>query len=79
MTRDEQLRQLERLVEVKPGTLHGTEELADLPDWDSLTQVNFVLIVERATGVRPSVTKLAKCSTVQDLLDVFDGAQPVSR
>ncbi|MBI3821290.1 MAG: acyl carrier protein [Planctomycetes bacterium] len=73
MSRAELLQQLEKLVEVKAGTLQGPEELAALPGWDSLTQVNFILVVERATGIRPSVTRVAECRTVQDLLDLFDG------
>ena len=76
MTRDELLRQLENLVEVKPGTLRGPEELAALPGWDSLTQVSFVVIVERAIGVRPSVKQMADCRTVQDLVDIFEKKSP---
>ena len=72
MTRDDLLRQLESLVEVKTGTLQGPEELSALPGWDSLTQVSFIVVVERATGVRPTATQMADCRTVQDLLNIFE-------
>jgi acyl carrier protein len=72
MTRQELLCQLERLVEVQPGTLHEAEELSNLPGWDSLTQVHFVVVVERATHVRPSLKQVADCRTVQDLVNIFE-------
>jgi acyl carrier protein len=76
MKRDELLRQLESLVEVKPGTLRGPEELSALPGWDSLTQVSFVVIVERAIGIKPTVKQMADCRTVQDLVDIFEKKAP---
>ncbi|MBM3993119.1 MAG: acyl carrier protein [Planctomycetes bacterium] len=75
MTRAELLQHLEKLVEAQPGTLTGPEELAALAGWDSLTQVNYVLVVERATGIRPSASRVAACRTVQDLIDLFDASK----
>jgi acyl carrier protein len=72
MTHDELLRQLEGMVEVKSGTLRGPEELSALPGWDSLTQVNFIVVVERAAGIRPTATQVANCMTVQDLVNIFE-------
>lgn len=78
MTRAELVLQLEKLVEAPTGTLTGPEELSALPGWDSLTQVNFVLVVERATGIRPSASRVAACRTVQDLINLFDEGKPAS-
>ncbi len=71
MTRETMLAQLEALVEVGPGTLHGPDELSGLPGWDSLTQLTFVVQVERATGTRVPPSKVAECRTVDDLLALF--------
>jgi hypothetical protein len=71
MTRDDLLRELEGLIEVQPGTLHGPEELASLPGWDSMVHLDFVVSAERATGRRPSLRYIANCRTVEDLLSLF--------
>jgi len=71
VTRASMLENLERLVEVAPGTLHGPEELGALPGWDSLTQLTFVVQTERATGTRVATTAVAECTTVNDLLALF--------
>jgi acyl carrier protein len=68
MTREEMLGQLERMVEAAPGTLRGPEQLVELPGWDSLTQLEFVVRVERATGVRVTAVRVAACRTVDELL-----------
>lgn len=72
MTREEWLAQLERRLEVKPGSLRGSEELASFPAWDSLTLTDLSIFVERAHGVRLSVKRLSECVTVQDLINVVD-------
>ena len=71
MTREQLLRQLEQTAEAKSGTLNGPEELAALPGWDSLTQLTFIVQVERATGVRADAARVAGCRTVDDLLALF--------
>jgi hypothetical protein len=72
MTRENLLAQLERIVEVAPGTLQGSEELGALPGWDSLTQLTFIVRAERATGVRALAAHVAECRSVNDLLGLFE-------
>ena len=76
MTRTELLRMLETLAEVPPGTLSGPEELAGLAGWDSLTQVTFVMNLERSAGIRLSAARVGNCRTVQDLLALVDAVKP---
>jgi acyl carrier protein len=72
MTREKLLSEFERMVEVTPGTLRGPEELAGLPGWDSMTQLTFVVHVERALGVRVPTAQVAECRTVHDLLALVE-------
>ena len=71
MTRAELLRELETLLEAKPGSLQGPEELAALPGWDSMTLMTLIAFADRSLGVRLSVKQTAECRTVQDLVDLF--------
>jgi acyl carrier protein len=72
MTRENLLREIERMVEVAPGTLRGPEELGGLPGWDSMTQLTFIVHVERALGLRVPATRVAACRTVHDLLALVE-------
>lgn len=56
---------LQRDVPLAPETI-----LADVEEWDSLSQVSMVAFFERKLGIRISSERLAGCKTVQDLLDL---------
>ena len=62
------LNQLDDLLEAKPGTIQGTEELKDIEAWDSLAVVGFIAIVDQNFGVTLSADRLKNCKTVPDLI-----------
>ena len=72
MSRNDLLLQLEQLVKVSAKSLQGHEELSNLPGWDSLTQLHFVILVEKSLGIRLTSGQMADCRTVDDLLAIFD-------
>ena len=72
MTRVELFEQLATILEVEPGTLQGSDELAAMPGWDSLTTMNLIVVADRALGIRHSVQQFADCRTVQDIVDIFE-------
>ena len=76
MTHTELLWLLESLVEFSPGTLCGPELLSGLAGWDSLTQVTFVMHLERLAGIRLSAIQVGNCRTVQDLLALVEAVAP---
>ena len=50
-----------------PGSLTGTEKLADLDDWNSLAMISFMAFGESHFGKVLSARQLAACETVGDL------------
>jgi acyl carrier protein len=71
MKRSEFLNLLDELVEAKPGTIHGDEELRSVEGWDSLAVVGFIALVDQHFGVQLSASKLQNCRTVSDLVQLL--------
>ncbi len=46
MTDQEKLGLLEEIMDVEPGTLHLTDELAGFEEWDSLTILTYITTME---------------------------------
>jgi len=76
MDRTEFLRALDEMLELEPGTLTGTEILADIDSWDSLAVISFIALVDEKFGNVVAGEKLAKAKTVADLLAL--AAEPTS-
>jgi acyl carrier protein len=68
MKKSEFLNLLDELVEAKPGTIHGDENLRELEGWDSLAVVGFIALVDQHFGVPLSASKLQSCNSVSDLI-----------
>lgn len=67
MDMPQRLLQLDEILELKPGTLKGDEQLADLEQWDSLAMMSFIALASEQ-GVALSPRQFARCNTVNDLL-----------
>jgi maltose O-acetyltransferase len=70
MTKLQFYSELEFLLELKPGSLKGTESLGDLP-WNSMTILAFIATADSALHEMVSPSTLAGCQTVSDLVDLF--------
>ena len=68
MTQREFLNQLENIMELAPGTILGTESLADLPKWDSLAQLGYLAMVDQELGKQVAAIDLTRANTVKDLV-----------
>jgi acyl carrier protein len=67
MTRSEFLRKLEEIMEIEPGSLEGTELLADLDAWDSLKVVEFLAMADEHFSVTVAPKAVSACKSVEDL------------
>lgn len=67
MKRSDFLLLLDEVMEIEPGTLRGSESLADFT-WDSMKFLEFITLADQHFGVTVSPDKLAKCETVDDLI-----------
>jgi acyl carrier protein len=67
MTKGEFLASLDEMMGEKAGTLKGGEQLKDLPNWDSMTLVQFVAFADEEFSLPVSTAKLISCHSVDDL------------
>lgn len=59
---------LDKLIEAKPGTLTGAENLQGIDNWNSLTFIGFIALVDEQFGITLPPDKIAKSKTVDDLI-----------
>jgi acyl carrier protein len=62
------LREIEAALELPEGSLKGDEQLADIPEWDSLAVISFIALVDEKLGLAVDGEALANAQTVADLL-----------
>jgi acyl carrier protein len=68
MKRQEFIKLLESILEMDPGTITGTEAMADLDGWDSLAVVTFIAMVDENFGITLSPKKIADSQSIPDLV-----------
>jgi acyl carrier protein len=68
MTRDEFLLEMDEILGLRPGTLHGNEKLDELQNWDSTALIELIVLAETANDVEISPEQVVGCATVGDLL-----------
>jgi acyl carrier protein len=75
MDRQEMLVEIEGLLELDAGSLAESVPLADIPNWDSMQALNFILLVQQTAGKVIEGVEVNRARTVGDLLDSVFGAQ----
>jgi len=68
MTKQDFLRELENVLELDVNSINEDQILDDLDNWDSLSVMTFIAMVDEKTGVTLSASKLADAKTVTDLI-----------
>jgi len=63
---------IERLVELKAGTLKGDERL-DAVGWDSLAVVSFIAHMDSKYGISVAPDRIQGARTVEDLFTAVQG------
>lgn len=72
MARDAFIQQIEDLLEMRPGTLHGDERLVDLAEWDSLAVMSFLALADEQYGQTVAPQAIGQAQTVNDLRGLLD-------
>lgn len=67
MTRAEFLNHIEQMLELPKGNLKGDESLADLPEWDSLSRLKFILVMQEICGAVVDGETVSHARTMADL------------
>ncbi|HZR63526.1 MAG TPA: acyl carrier protein [Terriglobales bacterium] len=70
MKRNDFLREMDDILGLPAGTLHGEEKLEELETWDSTSLITLIAMAESNNGVRISPGQIVNCSTVADLLSL---------
>jgi acyl carrier protein len=74
MIKHDALRWLEKALDLAPHTLTGTERLRDVENWDSLSNLAFIAMLDKEFGVPVPAKKVAACQMVEDLLGLITAA-----
>lgn len=75
MSRPDLLRFFEETLRLPEHCLTGREPLPTVPNWDSMTTLNFIAMVDRKFGVPLKGSRVLACHTVDQLLDLIDGGR----
>jgi acyl carrier protein len=73
MTTKEFYRKLSVILSLGPDGLKGDELLADLKNWDSMSVLLFIDMVDLDLGVVVSAGALLNCKSVGDLKELCQG------
>jgi acyl carrier protein len=71
MTKTDYLRLFAEIVDAPPGSLTGREKLEELPIWDSLMILEFIVFVDKHFSVRLSGREIVQCTTVSELIGLL--------
>jgi acyl carrier protein len=73
MNKPQLLNFLEDTLSMPRNTLTGSELVRDLPQWDSLSTLNFITMVDRKFGLALPASKVVRCQIVDELLALICG------
>lgn len=65
-------KRLDEMLEVAPGTVQGSAELAGLESWDSLAVMSFIAMVDSQYRISLPAKAIAACRTVDDLATLVE-------
>ena len=71
MTLEEKLALLEETIETEEGVLKPEMELADVEEFNSLTSLAIVVMLEDNFGKKVNSAMMKKLKKVQDILDLM--------
>ncbi len=71
MTLEEKLALLEETFEVDEGVLKPEMELDDVEEYDSMTGLSVIVMLEDNFGKKVNAAMMKKLKTVQDILDLM--------
>ena len=67
---------LEQVMSLSPNSLTCDQHLGELGQWDSLTELDFVLAVEEQFGVTLEIDAVVNCELVGQLVDLAVNSAP---
>ena len=71
MTDEKKMELLEDLLEVDEGTLRPEMELAELENWDSMTALSLIVMIDEECGKRITGNDVKKMQSIQDIMNIM--------
>ncbi len=71
MTLEEKLALLEETFEAEDGVLKPEMQLDDVEEYDSMTRLGVIVMLEDNFGKKVNAAMMKKLKTVQDILDLM--------
>lgn len=71
MTTEEKIALLEETLEMDEGTLKADMELDDVEEYDSMTKLSIIVMMDDEFGVKLTSDVVRGFKTVQDILDLM--------
>lgn len=76
MTRQDVLKLIEEMLQIKSGSLRGPEKLKEIEGWDSLSVVDFMALADKHCGLALLGNQVAACKTLDELIDLLGISRP---
>lgn len=71
MDKKEKIKLLEEIMELEEGTLNEDSVLAEYDEWDSLTVISYMSLMDSKFHKNVSIEQIRKFETVSDAVDVM--------
>lgn len=72
MTQEEKLALLEDMLELDPKSLTPDTDLASVEEYDSMTKLSLIVMMDDEFGKRLTGEQILKFKTVNDILEFMD-------
>ena len=72
MTIKEKVALLEEMLELDEGTLHVDTDLDDIEEWDSMTKLSLIILMDEKFNKKLSGQQIKNFTKVQDIIDFMD-------
>ena len=69
---DDKMKNLEELFEMQEGTLRPDMRLDELEEWDSMTRLSLIVMMEDDYGKKVKRSEVMNYTTVQDIVDSME-------
>lgn len=71
MEKEKKMELLEEMLEMDAGTLKEDMILEEMDEWDSLSMLSLIVLIDEEFGKTIDSTDIRKLVTVKDILDIM--------
>ena len=63
---------LEEMLDVDPGTLKPEMMLEEMDEWDSMTKLSLIVLMDEECGKKLTSVEIKQFKTIQDIMNFMD-------